>query len=144
MPRSCRITIYRPSDFPRSKRDKQLQISGSVNMASPCTVLIDGYEVGEVWANQVKSFDVKPGKHSVRLRQLIVKSNEVLVNVEDGATAQLACLSARRIIFSTFQKFTSIRFLHEMTPEEKADVDNWAASQPTPPTPRNLGIEGQG
>jgi hypothetical protein len=108
-------------------------------MASPLTVLIDEREAGDVWTNQTKTFDVKPGSHVVQLRQ-VMKSNMLRVELTDNAVADLACWTARLIVLSPLSRFTSFRFLHAMTPKESARAMA-ATVGVARHVPRNLGTD---
>ena len=56
------------------------------------TVFIDGVEVGQIWSNQVKAFDVAPGAHRVYVRFVLFrKSAELEVTLDAGTQEFLFC-----------------------------------------------------
>jgi hypothetical protein len=54
-------------------------------------VLIDGLEVGKLRHGRSEEFDVRPGKHGIRLKIDWMGSDELPVNVHAGQTAAFVC-----------------------------------------------------
>jgi len=107
------------------------------SLAAPFRVFVDGTEVGELWANQIKYFGVTPGTHVVQLRQYVIGFNKVELSVADGEVVELACWRAQWSLLSKLH-FGPYRYLHLATESERQRMDLLAAKL-TPPTPRNLG-----
>lgn len=54
-------------------------------------VLIDGSDVGGIRRKEVKTFDIAPGRHQVRLKLDWCSSREITIELEPGAEAKQAC-----------------------------------------------------
>ena len=55
-------------------------------------VLIDGADRGDLWAKQVKVFEVEPGDHELRLKVgFVLRSRRRNFHVEVGQIAEFAC-----------------------------------------------------
>jgi len=54
-------------------------------------VFLDGIDVGELWANQVRTFDVAPGEHQLRLTQFVIRRASLSFSVREGEALELAC-----------------------------------------------------
>jgi hypothetical protein len=128
------IKVFRPSEHVLTVAPFR---AFADDVAAPMRVFIDGHEVGDLWANQIKYFDVKPGTHTVQLRQYIVRFNKLVVSTEGGQTVELACWSAKWAFLSKVLSWTPYPYLHGMTARERRRVERMAAKS-TSPTPRNL------
>jgi hypothetical protein len=133
-PPNAGVRMFRPSERQLALAPFRAFID---DIAAPMRVFIDGREVGDLWANQIKYFDVKPGTHTVQLRQYIVRFNKLVISAEDGQTVELACWSSRWAFLSKALSWTPYPYLHQMTPRERRRVERMAAKS-APPTPRNL------
>jgi hypothetical protein len=57
-------------------------------------VVIDGADVGELWPEQVKTFQVTPGEHEVQLKRFRCRwRNRLTVTVHPGEAVELASAS---------------------------------------------------
>lgn len=93
------------------------------------TVVIDDAAVGEVWPNQVKSFQVTSGEHRVQLRYLFLsRSRTAVVSVDHGQVAELAC-------WPNWMGFGPVG-LHRATHRESERIKELT---PEIPPPGNLG-----
>src|SRR5271166_1286021 len=107
---------------------------------NPYTVIIDGAEAGEVWAERSASLSISPGDHRVRMKAYLYGgSNEMTVSVDEGQTAELVCQhrNAFMSVLNLIVQPSGFLNLHQMTPEEKRVFDH-LAEQRKPPAPRNL------
>jgi hypothetical protein len=56
------------------------------------TVFIDGVDVGKIWSNQIKAFEVAPGAHKVYVRFVLLrKSAELEITLDAGSQEFLFC-----------------------------------------------------
>ena len=86
-------------------------------------VFLDGMDVGELWADQVRTFEVVPGQHQLRLMQFVVRRGSIAFSVEEGQVMELAC--SRLAVFGLLG-------LHPATPKESqgsANLTNTASGQ---------------
>lgn len=57
-------------------------------------VELDGKSIGQIKDSELKSFEVAPGKHSLRLKVDWARSNAVTFEMEEGEDLEFACRSA--------------------------------------------------
>lgn len=114
------VRIYRPGKLP-------WEVAGDGYF----TVFIDRKERGELWTNQVRTFEVAPGQHELQLGTgwgWLFRSQRLSFEVGVGETADFAC-----------RRFWSSRGWSSLRPATKKDLAAIAKLTPKPPTPRNLG-----
>ena len=92
-------------------------------------VVLDGIDVGELWADQVRTFEVVPGEHQLRLQQFVIRRESIAVSVEEGQVLELAC--SRLAVFGLFG-------LHRSTPKESQRIRELDERRGRP-EPRDLG-----
>ena len=76
-------------------------------------VFLDGADVGELWAGQVRTFEVAPGEHQIRLTQFMIRRESFTFSVREGEGLELAC--SRLGAFGLFG-------LHLATPKESEKI----------------------
>lgn len=91
-------------------------------------VVLDGNHVDELWADQVRTFEVVPGKHQLRLTQFVIRRGSIAFCVEQGQVLELAC--SRLAVFGLFG-------LHQATPKESQRIRELDERRGRP-VPRNL------
>lgn len=92
-------------------------------------VFLDGMDVGELWADQVRTFEVVPGQHQLRLMQFVVRRGSIAFSVEEGQVMELAC--SRLAVFGLLG-------LHPATPKESQRIRELDEHRERP-APRDLG-----
>ncbi len=92
-------------------------------------VFLDGMDVGELWADQGRTFEVVPGQHGLRLMQFVIRRGSVAVSVEEGQGLELAY--SRLAVFGLFG-------LHPATPKKSQRIRELDEHRERP-TPRDLG-----
>jgi hypothetical protein len=99
------------------------------------TVFIDHKERGELWTNQVRTFDVAPGLHEVQLGTgwgWLHRSQPLSLEVGVGESAELACP----------RFWSSVGWAH-LRWATKNDLVGMAALRTETPKPRNLAEQEQ-
>jgi len=90
---------------------------------------IDGCVVGEITPDQWQTFRVVEGTRVIRVKNFVLKSNELDVVLEKGREVSLV-VAAPRVAGFRWN-------LHVMTPEDSAAIEKILRKDPLPP-PRNL------
>jgi len=92
------------------------------------SVFIDGVDRGELWAKQIKVFEVDPGDHELQLKQGVSTRSRVLTfTAASGQEVEFAC--------SRLLSAVGLTGIHQATPDESAVMKHLAVP---PPTPRNI------
>jgi hypothetical protein len=110
------VRVYRPRAF--------------IGGAGYVTVFIDGTAIGELWSNQVKTFDVAPGRHEIKVGAgwgWVQRSRSFSFDVGVGELANFAAAPLLTIL--------GLACLRPATDRDKAAMDGFYAA---PPVPRNL------
>jgi hypothetical protein len=96
-------------------------------------VLVDGRDVGELWPVQIKTFQVTPGEHEVKLKGPPFRwwRNSIVVRVPEDGVVELACASE-------WTALSGVLGLHRATAKERASIAHAEAEAELPP-PKNLG-----
>jgi hypothetical protein len=110
------VRIYRPRNY-RFQLGQDRYLS----------VFIDHQERGELWTNQVRTFDVGPGRHEVRLGTSLHRSRSMSFEVDVGQTADFAC-----------PRFWSSVGWARLHPATEKDLAGIAKLRSQSPLPRNL------
>lgn len=76
-------------------------------------VFLDGSDVGELWAGQVRTFELAPGEHQIRLTQFVIRRGSFVFSVREGEGLELAC--SRLAAFGLFG-------IHVATPKESEKI----------------------
>jgi hypothetical protein len=92
------------------------------------SVIIDERDRGELWPNQVRTFNVHSGDHQIQLRQgVITKTSPLKFSVESQQRVDFACSRLRTV--------AGLVGLHPASPKESEKMQMLI---PHPPEPRNL------
>jgi hypothetical protein len=92
------------------------------------SVFIDGVDRGELWAKQVKLFEVDLGSHQLQLKQGgVTRSRLLTFTAASGQIVEFAC--------SRLLTAAGLTGLHEATASEGMRMKSLTVEQPTP---RNL------
>ena len=113
------VRIYRPKNFLLQWGQDRLM-----------TVFVDGEKRGEIWTNQVKTFDIAPGRHEVRLGTgwgWLHRSSTLSFEVGVGEIADFAC-----------PRFWSGSGWARLRPATETDLAGMSRLQTESPIPRNL------
>lgn len=93
-------------------------------------VVVDGADVGELWPEQIKSFQVAPGEHDVQLKRFGWRwGNSLSVTVHPGEVLELASSSEWAALFGFVNLHSATAKDHAAMTESRFEV----------PPPRNLG-----
>jgi hypothetical protein len=96
------------------------------------TVFLDGAERGELWGDQVRVFEIAPGRHEVRVKQgwgLFQGSPTLPFEAGPGQAVEFAC--------SRLSSVLGWADLHRATATESAKVRRYVDQAPAP---RNLAL----
>ena len=66
-------------------------------------IILDGQDRGRIWRKRMRTFQVNPGEHTVRMRISVRGSNVVTLNVATGARVVLVCRPTHDISFGRGQ-----------------------------------------
>jgi hypothetical protein len=98
-------------------------------------VVIDGVEAGELWANQVRVFQIAPGDHRLWLKQYFFRSSQRLnFFVASGQEVDFTC--SQLAAFGLFG-------LHEATPKQRLKMQELDKRRQDRPPPRDFGTAGR-
>lgn len=68
-------------------------------------VTVDGHVVGRLHPDETQLFDVSPGSHRCRVRIDVLRSNKVVISLEEGEIVSLTCKAAPGLaMFNTFTR----------------------------------------
>jgi hypothetical protein len=96
-------------------------------------VLVDGSVAGDIRSGQTKDFKVPVGKHTVRIKYKLQRSNDMEISLGEGQTLVLAC--TRRKMRQSLLRIAVFFDLHRITPGEQ---QMQAERRIEAPVPRNL------
>lgn len=92
-------------------------------------VFLDGSDVGELSAGQVRTFELTPGEHQIRLTQFVIRRGSFVFTVREGEGLELAC--SRLAAFGLFG-------IHVATPKESEKIHKVGSTRAQRPA-RDLG-----
>ena len=88
------------------------------------TVVLDQHSAGKIGNEQVRVFDVDPGKHRLRVRFVLLRrSKEMRMSLKDGEEREFLC-GSNGIGWPT---------LREASPEDLAEIRGSSVSEPPKP-----------
>lgn len=121
------ISLFRPADI-------------AMDRNRVYKVMIDGDLVGELWPEQIGTFNVGTGTHTVRVKIDFLKSDPLAVDLEAGGIAELACRGAGSLtaLLRALTRPTRYLALHPITQDECTLLEE-IQDRKRSPIPRNLG-----